>query len=47
MVCYDDWIMIVLVVILDGVMYKVVGVSFDSDLNVYDVVILIKVNGYG
>ncbi|EQM54693.1 head-tail joining protein [Lactiplantibacillus plantarum EGD-AQ4] len=44
---HDDRITTTLEAILDGVTYKVAGVSSDSELNAYDVVTLTKVNGHG
>ncbi|MCT0193915.1 phage head closure protein [Lactiplantibacillus plantarum] len=44
---HDDRITTALEAILDGVTYKVAGVSSDSDLNAYDVITLTKVNGHG
>ncbi|MDN5583527.1 MAG: phage head closure protein [Lactobacillus sp.] len=44
---HDDRITTALEAILDGVTYKVAGVSSDSELNAYDVVTLTKVNGHG
>ncbi|MCW1910843.1 phage head closure protein [Lactiplantibacillus paraplantarum] len=44
---HDDRITTTLEAILDGVEYKVAGVSSDSELNAYDVVTLTKVNGHG
>ncbi|QAS30408.1 head-tail adaptor protein [Lactiplantibacillus plantarum] len=44
---HDDWITTTLEAILDGVTYRVAGVSSDSDMNAYDVVTLTKVNGHG
>lgn len=44
---HDDRITTTLEAMLDGVEYKVAGVSSDSELNAYDVVTLTKVNGHG
>ncbi|KZT95119.1 phage head closure protein [Lactiplantibacillus plantarum] len=44
---HDDRITTTLEAILDGVTYRVAGVSSDSELNAYDVVTLTKVNGHG
>ncbi|MCG0825015.1 prophage Lp3 protein 11 [Lactiplantibacillus plantarum] len=44
---HDDRITTALEAILDGVTYKVAGVSSDSNMNAYDVVTLTKVNGHG
>ncbi|WP_412935836.1 phage head closure protein [Lactiplantibacillus plantarum] len=44
---HDDRITTALEAMLDGVMYRVAGVSSDSELNAYDVVTLTKVNGHG
>ena len=44
---HDERITTALEAILDGVTYKVAGVSSDSELNAYDVVTLTKVNGHG
>ncbi|MCF1425955.1 phage head closure protein [Lactiplantibacillus plantarum] len=44
---HDDRITTTLEAMLDGVEYKVAGVSSDSELNSYDVVTLTKVNGHG
>lgn len=44
---HDDRITTALEAILDGVTYKVAGVSSDSELNAYDVITLTKVNGHG
>ena len=44
---HDARITTALLALLDGVTYKVAGVSSDSDMNAYDVVTLTKVNGHG
>ncbi len=44
---HDDRITTTLEAMLDGVEYKVAGVSSDSELNAYDVITLTKVNGHG
>nr|WP_236685455.1 phage head closure protein [Lactiplantibacillus plantarum] len=44
---HDDRITTTLEAILDGVTYRVAGVSSDSEMNAYDVVTLTKVNGHG
>lgn len=44
---HDDRITTALEAILDGVTYKVAGISSDSEVNAYDVVTLAKVNGHG
>ena len=44
---HDDRITTALEAILDGVTYKVAGVSSDNELNAYDVVTLTKVDGHG
>ncbi|RDG12089.1 phage head closure protein [Lactiplantibacillus paraplantarum] len=44
---HDDRITTALEAILDGVTYKVAGVSSDSELNAYDVVTLTKINSHG
>ena len=44
---HDDRITTALEAILDGVTYRVAGVSSDSEMNAYDVVTLTKVNGHG
>ena len=44
---HDDRITTALEAILDGVTYRVAGVSSDGELNAYDVVTLTKVNGHG
>ncbi|ETY72795.1 head-tail joining protein [Lactiplantibacillus fabifermentans T30PCM01] len=44
---HDERITTALLALLDGVTYKVAGVSSDSELNAYDVVTLTKVNGHG
>ncbi|AYG38890.1 phage head closure protein [Lactiplantibacillus pentosus] len=44
---HDERITTALLALLDGVEYKVAGVSSDSDMNAYDVVTLTKVNGHG
>lgn len=44
---HDDRITTALLALLDGITYRVAGVSSDSELNAYDVVTLTKVNGHG
>ena len=44
---HDDRITTALEAMLDGVEYKVAGVSSDSEPNAYDIITLIKVNGHG
>ncbi|MBO2715472.1 phage head closure protein [Lactiplantibacillus plantarum] len=44
---HDERITTALLALLDGVEYKVAGVSSDGELNAYDVVTLTKVNGHG
>ncbi|KRO13854.1 hypothetical protein IV64_GL001992 [Lactiplantibacillus xiangfangensis] len=44
---HDERITTALLALIDGVEYKVAGVSSDSELNAYDVVTLTKVNGHG
>lgn len=44
---HDERITTALLALLDGVEYKVAGISSDSELNSYDVVTLTKVNGHG
>lgn len=44
---HDDRITTALEAILDGVTYRVAGISSDSDLNAYDIITLTKVNGHG
>ncbi|MEN2302656.1 phage head closure protein [Lactiplantibacillus plantarum] len=44
---HDERITTALLALLDGVTYRVAGVSSDSELNAYDVVTLTKVNGHG
>lgn len=44
---HDDRITTTLEAILDGVTYRIAGVSSDSEMNAYDVVTLTKVNGHG
>lgn len=44
---HNDRITTALLALLDGVTYKVAGVSSDSELNAYDIVTLTKVNGHG
>lgn len=44
---HDERITTALLALLDGVEYKVAGVSSDSELNSYDVVTLTKFNGHG
>lgn len=44
---HDERITTALLALLDGVTYRVAGVSSDSELNAYDVVTLAKVSGHG
>ncbi|OUT02163.1 Vitamin B12 transporter BtuB [Lactiplantibacillus plantarum] len=44
---HDERITTALLALLDGVTYRVAGISSDSELNAYDVVTLTKVNGHG
>lgn len=44
---HDERITTALLALLDGITYKVAGISSDSELNAYDVVTLTKVNGHG
>ncbi|MBR7567682.1 phage head closure protein [Lactiplantibacillus plantarum] len=44
---HDERITTALLALLDGVTYRVAGISSDSELNSYDVVTLTKVNGHG
>ena len=44
---HDERITTALLALLDGVEYKVAGVSSDGELNAYDVVTLTKINGHG
>ena len=44
---HDNRITTALEAILDGVTYKVAGISSDSDLNSYDIITLTEVNGHG
>lgn len=44
---HDERITTALLAILDGITYKVAGISSDSELNAYDVITLTKVNGHG
>lgn len=44
---HDDRITTALEAMLDGIEYKIAGISSDSELNAYDVITLAKVNGHG
>lgn len=44
---HDERITTALLALLDGIEFKVAGISSDSELNAYDVITLTKVNGHG